>query len=161
MVFSLLTGSSPESPSNVPGCPRHGYECAPYSILENGEGYQVRSYPPAKWATVTQRGQPDNWQNRSFMKLFRYISGDNVGGQKIEMTVPVSTKVAEYAGVKEEQMGFYVPAEFQNSVPVPTSNEVKIVTRPAMIAYVREFGGYADDQDCKEHKLQLLKDLNG
>ena len=31
---------------------RSGYECAPYTILETAENYEVRSYPSVKWATV-------------------------------------------------------------------------------------------------------------
>ena len=41
---------------------------------------------------VTRRRSQDN-QSKLFWKLFNYISGNNQNNQKIEMTVPVNTKM--------------------------------------------------------------------
>eukprot|EP00092_Neocalanus_flemingeri_P028125 GFUD01030545.1.p1 GENE.GFUD01030545.1~~GFUD01030545.1.p1 ORF type:complete len:219 (+),score=79.44 GFUD01030545.1:98-754(+) len=180
MVFSWLFGSK-EATEPTPETVRGGYECAPYTILESHPEYQVRKYPSRKWATVlhekqsheTQNDMPmsKEWkqqpQNKSFMKLFGYITGTNETGSKISMTVPVSTKVTteEHEGggvVMKEEMGFYVPSEHQDSTPPPKADqEVKIVTRPEMVAFVREFGGFAKDKDWQEQKEQLKKDLEG
>ena len=109
MVFSWFKSSAEVTPAPAPETERGGYECAPFTILETTDTYQVRSYPQRKWATVTYEkpasGPANNdlpmtkdWnqqpQNNSFRKLFRYITGDNEGGAKISMTVPVSTKVS-------------------------------------------------------------------
>jgi len=179
MVFSWIFGSN-EATEPTPETKRGGYECAPYTILESHTEYQVRNYPSRKWATVlhekldheTQNDMPmsKEWkqqpQNKSFMKLFGYITGTNETGSKISMTVPVSTKVTteeqEGGVVMKEEMGFYVPSEHQDSAPPPKADqEVTIVTRPEMIAYVREFGGFAKDKDWQEQKEQLKKDLEG
>jgi len=179
MVFSWFSGAS-EASEPTPETKRGGYECAPYTILENHPNYQVRNYPSRKWATVlhekhqhqTNSDMPmsKDWkeqpQNKSFMKLFGYITGTNETGSKISMTVPVSTKVTseeqEDVTVMKEEMGFYVPTEFQDSAPAPkTDQEVKVVTRPEMVAYVREFGGFAKDKDWDEQKEQLKTDLQG
>jgi len=177
MVFSWFS-SSAEAASG-PETERGGYECAPYTVLESHETYQVRTYPQSKWATVIyekpasgpgnndlpmSRGWNQQPQNTSFRKLFRYITGENEEQTKISMTVPVSTKVTteqDEAGLLvREEMGFYVPAEHQDGTPQPTANtDVNIVTRPEMIAYVREFGGYAKEQDWQDQKELLRRDL--
>merc|ERR1712059_23854 len=156
---------------------RNGYECAPYTLLETHQDYQVRKYPTKKWATVvfekqSEEGHNDmpltkDWkqqpQNKSFMKLFGYISGTNQPGQKIAMTVPVSTKVTrEGHQVEREEMGFYLPEKMQDETPEPNEEqEVRIVTRPEMVAYVREFGGFAKDGDWQTQKELLRKSLEG
>ena len=57
-------------------------------------------------------------------------------------------------------MGFYVPSEHQAATPQPSANsDVNIVTREEMVAYVREFGGYAKEQQWQEQKELLKKDL--
>merc|ERR1711892_444794 len=89
MVFSWFSGAS-EVSEPTPETKRGGYECAPYTILENHPNYQVRNYPSRKWATVLH--EKHQHQNKSFMKLFGYITGTNETGSKISMTVPVSTK---------------------------------------------------------------------
>merc|ERR1711997_38136 len=178
MVFSWFS-SSAEPEVAAPETQRGGYECVPYTVLESHENYQVRSYPQSKWATVLyekpaagpgnndlpmSRGWNQQPQNTSFRKLFRYITGENEGGAKISMTVPVSTKVTtEQQGeesVVREEMGFYVPCEHQDVTPQPAANtDVKIVTRAEMVAFVREFSGYAKEQHWQDEKELLKKDL--
>merc|ERR1711872_1021370 len=134
MVFSWLSSGGGEA---VPETERGGYECAPYTIIETQSEYQVRNYPARKWATVvhekyeghTNSDMPlsQEWkkqpQNKSFMKLFNYITGAIETGAKISMTVPVSTKVTseklDEKVIMKEEMGFYVPSEHQESAPPP------------------------------------------
>merc|ERR1712037_947541 len=95
MVWPFSSSSS-KAQVEEPEQERSGYECAPYTVLETAEDYQVRRYPSMKWATVTMTRSPQT-PNKSFMKLFGYISGANEDEAKISMTVPVSTKVTTLA----------------------------------------------------------------
>ena len=73
-----------------------------------------------------------------FMKLFRYISGSNVGGNKIKMTVPVSMRMKKLNGDSfEKEMCFYLDSANQANPPQPTNADVYIVNRPAMTIYTR------------------------
>jgi len=162
MVWPFSSSSNAQA-AEEPEQERSGYECAPYTVLETAADYQVRRYPSMKWATVTMTRSPQT-PNKSFMKLFGYISGANEDEAKISMTVPVSTKVttlAEEDGqVQREEMGFYVPGSHQEAPPNP-KGEVTIVTRPEMTVFVRTFGGFAKDKDWEEQREQLMASLRG
>ena len=132
----------------------------------------MRSYPERKWATVTYDkvhshsdmpgtgAREEGSQSFAFRKLFRYISGANESGSAISMTVPVSTRVTEQAGRTTEEMGFYVPSQHQAAVPAPASESgVAIVTRPEMVAFVRQFGGFARDGDWTQQRDALVQEL--
>merc|ERR1712151_393598 len=77
----------------------------------------VRRYPRSFWTATTVTGKNmDKAGSEAFMRLFRYISGDNELKQKIEMTVPVLASVIPGAGPFCEETftyHFYLPAEFQ------------------------------------------------
>jgi len=123
MVWPFSSSNNAQA-AEEPQQERSGYECAPYTVLETAADYQVRRYPSMKWATVTMIRSPQT-PNKSFMKLFGYISGANEVTRpilysesdlnlgrataqvisnvckkdeaKISMTVPVSTKVTTLA----------------------------------------------------------------
>jgi len=174
MVFSWFSSSTESDAEPKPETARSGYECAPYTILETAESYEVRSYPSVKWATVQYEkvglhndmpgsssfNNTRQSQSMAFRKLFGYISGANESGSKISMTVPVSTRVTTSEESVTEEMGFYVPTEHQTAAPAPMDNTgVKIVTRPEMVAFVRQFGGYAKDADWTDQRDNLVRDL--
>jgi len=138
-------------------------------ILENG--VEIREYPEEIWATTVAEDQ-----NSAFSPLFRYISGDNERGEKIEMTAPVVTPKPQLDGAASTQgekiemtapvvtmntekgqfMAFIIPEQFDiNSIPKPSSNKVKIVlVEPRKLATIR-FSGYAN-QENYEKNLEIL-----
>ena len=60
-----------------------------------------------------RRGVKDG---KMFNKLFVYIDSHNSEAQKIEMTVPIITKMSHLC--------FYIPKEFQENPPTPKNPEV-------------------------------------
>ena len=145
---------------------------ARYQVMENFEnGVEIRAYPEEIWATTVAENQND-----AFSPLFRYISGDNERGEKIEMTAPVVTPAPQRAetdstkGEKIEMtapvvtmntekgqfMAFIMPERFDTqSIPKPLSSRVKIqLIEPRKLATIR-FSGYLTEGNY-EKNLELL-----
>jgi len=121
---------------------------ASYQVLETLEnGVEIRAYPEEIWATTVAENQND-----AFSPLFRYISGDNERGEKIEMTAPVVTMNTE----KGQFMAFIMPERFDiQSIPKPSSSRVKIqLIEPRKLATIR-FSGYMTEGNY-EKNLELL-----
>ncbi|HNX39777.1 MAG TPA: heme-binding protein [Methanothrix sp.] len=145
---------------------------ASYQVLETLEnGVEIRVYPEEIWATTVAENQND-----AFSPLFRYISGDNQRGEKIEMTAPVVMPAPQKSendsagGEKIEMtapvvtmnnesgqfMAFIMPERFDiQSIPKPSSSKVKIqVIEPRKLATIR-FSGYMTGGNY-EKNLELL-----
>jgi hypothetical protein len=149
---------------------------ARYEVSESLENkVEIRSYPEEIWATTVAEDQ-----NNAFGPLFRYISGDNDKGEKIEMTAPVVTPTPQPAGTgstkgekiemtapvvsmnteKGQFMAFIMPERFDiNSIPKPSSSRVKIeLVEPRKLATIR-FSGYLTQENYKKNLEQLNKTL--
>merc|ERR1711978_335310 len=101
-----------------------GYENAPYNVVNTFDGYEERFYPSKMWVcTRSGRG--------GFVKLFRYISGDNSRNQKIDMTVPVMMTNDE----KGQEMCFYMTRSTQTNPPSPTDSLVYLSQKKGMTVY--------------------------
>jgi hypothetical protein len=142
-------------------------------ILDNE--VEIRAYPEEIWATTVAEDQ-----NNAFGPLFRYISGDNEKGEKIEMTAPVVTPTPQPAGTastkgekiemtapvvsmnteKGQFMAFIMPERFDiNSIPKPSSSRVKIeLVEPRKLATIR-FSGYVTQENYKKNLELLSKTL--
>jgi len=147
-----------------------------YEVSESLENkVEIRSYPEEIWATTVAEDQ-----NNAFGPLFRYISGDNDKGEKIEMTAPVVTPTPQPTGTgstkgekiemtapvvsmnteKGQFMAFIMPERFDiNSTPKPLSSRVKIeLVEPRKLATIR-FSGYVTQENYKKNLEQLNKTL--
>ena len=73
----------------------HGLEGPSFTEKNTtSSGLEIRSYPESYWTATTVTGKNmDSAGSEAFMRLFRYISGDNERNEKIEMTVPVLASV--------------------------------------------------------------------
>ena len=98
VVFGALPAMAIEKPS--------------YEVLEADKRLKVelRRYADIPVASAPMGGMKN--QDGSFMKLFRYISGNNEGKQKIEMTAPVfmETTAKDQGASGSGRMSFMIPA---------------------------------------------------
>lgn len=132
---------------------RGAYEAAEYQVVTREGSLEIREYPPLMMAT-TQMKMTEQGNDGSFMRLFRYITGDNDTEQKVAMTVPVfmSPDSPEDLG----QMGFVIPKETAaQGIPQPNSNRVAIKERQGGRYAVLRFSGRMDTQTCASAETSL------
>jgi hypothetical protein len=102
-----------------------------YKLLAKDGKFEIREYPSLS-VVRTASGDGD------FMRLFRYISGDNVAEQKIAMTSPV---LVQHEGEKTG-MSFILPREVAAAgVPDPQDEAVAVDTLEARRFAVYRFSG--------------------
>merc|ERR1712224_872270 len=104
----------------------HGLEGPSFTEKnQTSSGLEIRSYPESYWTATTVTGKNmDSAGSEAFMRLFRYISGDNERNEKIEMTVPVLASVVPGQGpfLRGE---LHVPLLPAQEVPVQSAQAVR------------------------------------
>ncbi len=141
VVLAGLLGGQAEAETMT----RKGYEM-PDFVVEVAEGpREVRAYGPRMVAEVTVRGDRRAAVNTGFRVLAGYIFGDNDGGGKIAMTVPVEQ--AEQ-GEGLWVVRFTMPAAAV-SAGLPAPKDGRIVLREVVPArmVVEGFSGLPDGED--------------
>jgi len=127
------------------------YDCPAFTSQALADNVELRTYSPSTWASTSNSG---NRQKRGmFMKLFRYIQGDNVQDENIPMTVPVLTKVEP----SSTSMMFYMPG----SPPQPRQSDVSLVNMGTTAFYVHTFRtyGWTSQGDYDEAAAELKAEL--
>jgi len=132
---------------------RAGYESAEYVVVESDGAFEIREYPDLM-LVATQSEMDAQGRDGSFMRLFRYISGDNAADQKIAMTTPVFMEGA--GGQPQVSMGFVMPKEVAASgIPEPRKEGVKIQKRPGGRFAVVRFPGRLETTVAKAQEKRL------
>lgn len=134
-------------------------ETPSYEVLRRIDGVEIRLYPKLILATVSGEGV-----RAPFRILFNYISGDNLGGNKISMTAPVITpeRIDMTAPVISGggSMSFIVPSKYtMDSVPEPNDDRVKIHLLPERRVAVMRFRGWARERSVERQKVTLVSVL--
>jgi hypothetical protein len=147
-------------------------EQQPYEVLERGDGYELRRYPPHVVAEVELDGSFEGVGNRAFRPLFEYITGRNRSRQSVSMTAPVvqgaaAEKVAMTAPVVQREgesgcfaVAFVLPASMTvDTAPEPTDPEVRIREVPERVAAVARYSGRWSRSSYEQHHARLLEAL--
>ena len=123
-------------------------EEAPYYIVHKNDVYEIRQYSDRLAVQVINKGD-----NKSFRKLFNYISGSNNTSEKIAMTIPVTQTKKD----GEMYMQFYLPSKFNNeTTPIPTNPDIEITTISKGYFAVIKFSGRSSDKNFEKHS-EILK----
>jgi hypothetical protein len=129
-------------------------ETQKYRVVKKENGFEVRFYPKATFATIRSSGT--NYKqvaSSGFRKLAGYIFGGNDQNKSIAMTAPVRMEMSE----KGSGMSFVMPEKYDMaSLPKPNDATVEIKQSEEAYAAVIAFGGYANDEKIDEYKNKLV-----
>ncbi|MEM7482563.1 MAG: heme-binding protein [Acidobacteriota bacterium] len=156
------------------------YEEPEYRVIEQREGYEIREYAPHLVAATTVEGDFDSTGGRAFRILARYIFGDNTASEKMEMTVPVTSKATAPPEETGVEMNMTVPvskkpsdgtgdaytyrfvmerAYTEKSLPKPNDPRVEIVEIPERVMAVRRYSGRTTERNFDENLAALERAL--
>ena len=131
-------------------------ETQKYRVVKKEDGFEIRFYPKATFATIRSNGT--NYKqvaSSGFRKLAGYIFGGNDQNKSIAMTAPVRMEMSE----KGSAMSFVMPEKYDMAtLPKPKDATVEIKQSEEVYAAVIAFGGYANDEKIIDytHKLVAL-----
>jgi len=142
-----------------------------YEVLSKAN-IELRVYKELLLVSAPMNNKDNSGKNQSFMKLFRYISGENISAEKIEMTAPVfmdgkaenGTKIPMTApvfmdekGSDEALMSFVLPDRYTMlNAPKPKNPELKLHQLKDYKVAVIRFSGLLSKSNIKKHK-QILE----
>ena len=128
-----------------------------YETLEKEGAFEIRFYPEAYMASVTNEGKYDQLRNSQFRVLANYIFGGNESNQKISMTSPVVMEMGE----DEMTMSFVMPAKWTiENLPKASEDQIDLKKTESTHVASIQFSGYASDQNIESNKAKLIEWLN-
>lgn len=118
---------------------RSAYESAEYTVVESEGQFETREYPDLMLAS-TDLPPGSKGDDGRFMRLFRYIEGENDQEQKVSMTTPVF--MGSEASQSQRQMAFVIPKKIsEQSIPEPSNEKIEIRKRAGGLFAVIRFSG--------------------
>ena len=131
-------------------------ETPKYTVLKSYDDFELRQYGSMILAqTVMQSASYENTSSQGFRTVASYIFGGNEENKKIAMTAPVIMEMGD-----DTKMSFVMPKEHSmESLPEPSSEEVKILKVSPKKYAVITFPGYANNKKIDKYAKKLLKSI--
>ena len=148
-------------------------ESPKYAVVYEDEIVEYRQYESYLIAEtfVDNSSSYRSASNEGFMRLFRYITGNNSSQSDIEMTAPVqqtaaSEDIAMTAPVQRVEtpegwnIAFMLPSKFtMATAPLPTDERIVLRPVPGQLMAVVRYSGRWTEGNYEKHKAQLLEGL--
>lgn len=148
-------------------------ESPQYTVMYKDERVEYRQYESYIVAeTVVEKSSGyRSASNEGFMRLFRYITGNNSSQSKIEMTAPVqqtpaSEEIAMTAPVQRIEtpkgwsVAFMLPGKFtMETAPLPSDERIALRPVPSQLMAVVRYSGRWTERNYEKHKSQLLESI--
>lgn len=131
-----------------------------YKVVEQDGDFQIREYPATTTATASSRGPRRDAMDRNFRTLADYIFAKSRPGEKLAMTVPVTTSGSTKDGWTTR---FLMPADMARADLPAAPQGVTLETHPPRRAAAVRFSGAWTDAllDTKEGALRSWLQLKG
>ena len=127
------------------------YESHSYKTMLSEDNFEIREYDPVMKARAYS-----NAGNNNFMKLFRYISGNNEKNQKIPMTTPVYMK----EDINGSMMEFVLPSTLnENNTSQQLSKDIELYMDQGGVYASITYSGYSNNKKRNKYTSQLNKKL--
>ncbi|XP_042475804.1 heme-binding-like protein At3g10130, chloroplastic isoform X2 [Macadamia integrifolia] len=149
-------------------------ETVKFSALKRTDQYEIREVEPYFIAVATMPGKSGfdfSGASQSFNVLAEYLFGKNAVSEKMEMTTPVLTRMAQSDGEKMEmttpvitkqvrdkekwEMSFVMPSKYGSNLPLPKDPSVRIEEVPSKTVAVAAFSGFVTDEEVKVKESAL------
>lgn len=131
-----------------------------YKVVEQDGDFEIREYPAMTTAATSSRGPRRDAMDRNFRTLADYIFAKSRPGEKLAMTVPVTTGGSATDGWTTR---FVMPSDKAKSDLPAAPQEVSLETHPPRRAAAVRFGGTWTDAllETKEGALRSWLQLKG
>lgn len=137
-----------------------------YKVVSSNQNVEIREYPAMIVAETDVVGERDKAIREGFRIIADYIFGNNLIGEKVAMTAPVtqqtSKKISMTAPVIQQgggdswQVRFIMPAIYTlDTLPTPKNSAVVLREIEAKRFAVIRFSGMAGEGSLKSHTDQL------
>lgn len=154
-----------------------GYDEPEYKVLKEYDKFEIRKYESYVIAEIEVEQNFENAGDSAFQPLFKYISGNNISKDEMEMTIPVNlsrsnskveklemtTPVSQSATNNEQRsykVSFVLPLNYTiDDAPIPIDPRVKIRKVPEKIMAVLEYSGTWSKENYNENEKQLFSEL--
>jgi hypothetical protein len=142
-------------------------EEAEYAVMLSEQSFEIRLYESHILAETTVESDFDSAGNKAFSRLFKYISGNNISQQKVDMTSPVSQEAASEkidmtspVGQQKDKdrwaVSFMMPASYSlETLPEPKDPEVILRQVPARYVAAIRYSGIWSEKAYQRHKGEL------
>ena len=149
-------------------------ESPKYTVIYQDESVEYRQYEPYIVAeTIVENSSSyRSASNAGFMRLFRYITGNNSVKADIAMTAPVqmsapSEEIAMTAPVQRTEtaegwrVAFMLPGKYTlETAPAPSDENIKLRLVSGQLMAVVRYSGRWTERNLEKHKEQLLNGIN-
>ena len=143
----------------------------PYTILEQGHGFELRKYAPCVIASIEIQSSFERAGNAGFMALVNYIRGNNHRRNKIAMTAPVLQETGvqldqQFPVIEQEShhgyvISFVMPQDWSmETLPDPQDGRIVLRDIPEELVAVVRFAGRWSEKLFERNRQTLERRIS-